>query len=224
MPSDLFDELQRATPSPEHVADIRKTLDTGLRAVKPIPSDGVLISLWMAGYFVLAMLLAAVSGFAGFRARGPAQMIVEYSALLGSALLLSMECVRMMVPGSRIKIPVWISILFPLFAMSVVLPMVFPDRSIDNFVQHGIPCLQLGVLCAIPGGALTAFLLRRGYVADWLQAALTASAFSGLLGVGVLAIHCPILNAAHILTWHMGAFLASMAAGAIIGLATARSR
>jgi hypothetical protein len=38
---------------------------------------------------------------------------------------------------------------------------------------------------------------------------------SGLVGTSALEIHCPILDASHILMWHLGiAFL-----GAVIGLA-----
>jgi hypothetical protein len=73
------------------------------------------------------------------------------------------------------------------------------------------------VLSSIPAAGLTWLLMRRGFVTDPLAGAVAGGAFAGLLGMAVLALHCPIFSATHIIVWHAGVIVVTSVAGACIG-------
>ncbi len=219
-----FESIQNQAPSASRVSEIQRLLTVGLTPARPIASSSTLLAICAAGYVALAVVLAAVFGFAGWKSLSMAKMLVEYSTVFVSVLLAGSALVELMVPGSRQRVSASVSVLFPLVALSIVIPWIFPDTSTANFVHRGIPCLRLGILCAVPAAALGAWFLRRGYVTDPLPAAITLGSLAGLLGVGVLALHCPIQNAAHIMACHIGALVIAISAGAITGWLFTRPR
>jgi len=78
-------------------------------------------------------------------------------------------------------------------------------------------CLGIGVLHAIPAGLLSWLVLRRGFAVEPNSAGLSAGTLAGLAGVGMLELHCPNFQTAHVLVWHLGVLLASAGLGALCG-------
>jgi hypothetical protein len=60
-------------------------------------------------------------------------------------------------------------------------------------------------------------LLRRGFALNSVSAGLAAGMLGGLTGVGVLELHCPNFQAAHVLLWHTAVAPLSGAVGAMVG-------
>jgi hypothetical protein len=222
MEPELFDRLRHETPSPERVAAIRKTAAASLKRVRPLPSNAVLIAISTIVFVLAAIAEASIVGFPGFHALSLTQMLVEYSAVLASAVVLSISVVAQMIPGTRLRVPPVLALLGPLVLLGLLIPLLFPDFTMNDFVRTGVFCLRLGTLCALAGGVLAWAFLRLGFVTGPMPAALAAAGISGLLGVGVLALHCPILDAAHILVWHLGVIVVALAGGALVGYAASR--
>ena len=222
MQPDLFDTLLQEKPSAARVAAIEKTVIAAIKPVRPMPSNTALILVCTAAFLVLTVAVGSLFGLLGFHARSLPQMLIEYSTVMASAVLLSVSVVSEMAPGSRIRVPVSLAIVVPLLALALSSPLLFPDFARNRFLQSGIPCLRLGTFCAAGGALLSWAFLRLGYINDPMRASLSAAALSGLLGVGVLALHCPLLNAAHILVWHLGVLAIAIAGGAWAGYAASR--
>ena len=60
-------------------------------------------------------------------------------------------------------------------------------------------------------------MLRRGFAVNPPSAGLVAGTLGGLAGVGMLELHCPNFQAAHILAWHTAVVPVSAALGALLG-------
>jgi hypothetical protein len=60
-------------------------------------------------------------------------------------------------------------------------------------------------------------MLRRGFAVNPASAGLVAGTLGGLAGVGMLELHCPNFQAAHILVWHIAVVPVSAALGAMLG-------
>jgi hypothetical protein len=95
--------------------------------------------------------------------------------------------------------------------------LIFSNYGTSNFVTSGIPCLRLGSISALISGVLGWRLLRRGYFVSPRETILLFSFFAGLVGVAVLALHCPIRNSLHFLVWHLGAMVLAGIAGWFLG-------
>jgi hypothetical protein len=96
--------------------------------------------------------------------------------------------------------------------------ILFQFQHEQNFWGNGWACIRagtpIGILAAVP----IWLVLRRGVL---LAPSLTGAAtglFAGLVGTSVLEIHCPNLNASHILVSHLGVAILCTLAGLISGL------
>jgi len=94
---------------------------------------------------------------------------------------------------------------------------LFSDHSTVRFVSQGIPCLRLGVISALVSGLLGWRLLQRGYLVSPRETIVLYGFFAGLVGVAVLALHCPIRNSLHVLVWHLGAMVLAGLLGLLLG-------
>ena len=116
--------------------------------------------------------------------------------------------------GSTLKVATLVSAtLFFAFAL------LFDDYHTTRFLSGGIVCLSVGVLHAIPAACLAAWFLRRGFAVEPVAAGAIAGTFGGLSGVTMLELHCPNLEAPHVLFWHVAVVPVSAALGALVARA-----
>lgn len=204
-----------APPSPEQVNRIETGILAGLKPVKPLPG-----ALWLAFLFVIAAVVA-VGGFAlgaaGWHALSVPQRITVFTALAAAAGLLAFSAGRQVVPGSRLWPAPYLLVIAVLGAISGICAVLFLPRPESTFVATGLVCLKIGLECAIPAALLLWLLLRRGAILSPMPAGATVGALAGLSGLTVLEIFCPNLNRYHILAWHLGSVLASVAGAVAIG-------
>jgi hypothetical protein len=205
---------------PELLDRIAASINSSLHPVRPMPSPRVLT----AGLFLVCALVAVVgawrSGLFGIQVLSIAQRVVILSMLALLAWVAARELVSQWTPGSRHYLtPCWLIALIclTLLAMFAVL---FNDYHATRFISAGVVCLLVGILHAVPAAGLAAWLLKRGLAVEPIPAGALAGAFGGLSGVTMLELHCPNLEAAHVLFWHVAVVPVSAALGALAAWAT----
>jgi hypothetical protein len=209
--------ISGATPDSARLARVKKTFAASASPVRPLPSNGAMMLLCAGVFVVLAILLTIPVGFPGFAKMSVSGRWMDYSVVFLLTMVMAGGVVEQMIPGSRRTMrPVW-TIFFGILLLSVTAVFLFPDFAMQRFVPTGIPCLRYGLVCAIPGAGFTWILMRFGFVTDPVPAAVSAGALSGLLGAAVLALHCSIFNAPHIVVWHVGVIVVASLSGVLTG-------
>jgi hypothetical protein len=211
-----FEEIREAKPSAAHVEAIRNRILGDLNPVKPLPSDGALVTAMTACFICLGVACAIPIGWKGFHAMTVSQRLADYVVILLCAVSLALALTGEIIPGARRRVsPVFV--LVAVFAIAIaVTAVLFPDYSTAQFVRKGVPCLTIGTVCAILAAVPVWRVMRLGMLTERVPGILTAAMLSGMVGVFTLALHCPILNAAHILIWHLGVPALGLAAGVLL--------
>jgi hypothetical protein len=141
------------------------------------------------------------------------------SALVIGTGLLAYSLVHQMVPGSQHEIaprllPVGITI-----SLMIAIAVFFQFQHERNFWGNAWACIRagtpIGVLAAVPFW----LVLRRGAILSPTATGAATGLLAGLVGTSVLEIHCPNLDAWHILVSHLGVAILCALAGLVIGLA-----
>jgi hypothetical protein len=100
-----------------------------------------------------------------------------------------------------------------------MIAVLFQFQHEQNFWGHAWPCIRagipIGVLAAVPFW----LILRRGAILFPAMTGATTGLLAGLVGTSVLEIHCPNVDAWHILVSHLGVAMLCALAGLIVGLA-----
>jgi hypothetical protein len=216
--------LKTAAPAPQDLnplvlARIGDAIKPSLRAVRPLPR------VWLMSLGVV-LVCAAVSlagaaraGFFGVARMNLLERSLVFPVLGFLACLAAVSFVHQMIPASRVRVSPGALLAFSCVALLAVFADLFRDRHVDHFVSVGVACLIAGVVHALPAGLLSWLLLRRGFAVNPTAAGLVAGTLGGLAGVGMLELHCPNFQAAHILVWHTAVVPVSAALGALLGWA-----
>ena len=201
----------------ERIDQLQALITTSLTPVRPLPSNRMLISSLLAVFAVFSLIAAIPVGYFGFHVLNTAQKFAYYTVILLCAMWFSVAMVHEMIPGSKETASPGVRILTGMLSLALVPMGLFHNFDLHRFVPLGIPCLRLGLICAVVSGALFWFVLRKGFFTSPAAAGATAGCFAGLAGVAVLALHCPILNSAHIIIWHLGAMVVAVFGGVLVG-------
>jgi hypothetical protein len=132
------------------------------------------------------------------------------------AAVVARECVARWIPGSRVRLRAAVLLAGGCGALLLLFGLLFRDYRADHFLTAGLGCLEQGMLRAIPAGILAAVILRRGFAARPVVAALTVGALAGLTGVVFLELHCTNFEAPHQLVWHTAVLPVAAALGALV--------
>jgi hypothetical protein len=196
---------------------ITGSITGSLQPVRPISPPWMLASAVALICAVVALAGAAALGFAGIAKMSALERAAVFSVLLILVLASASELVSAMIPGSRRRLSSGGLLTVAGLGLAAVLALCFRDYHTTRFIHAGLVCLAIGLLHAIPAGLLSWLVLRRGFAVDALSAGMAAGTLAGLAGVGMLELHCPNFQAAHVLVWHLGVLLASAALGALCG-------
>ena len=206
-----------ATVDPALMARLQNSATERLRPVSPLPSPGFFVGVFLAILLALAFAGVARFGMPGFHALSLVRKIVIFSLLGAVAWALAVAVARQMMPASRRWINVGPLAGGIIVVLLIVFALLFRNFDWHAFTSAGTWCLRTGIECAIPAGFLIWLLLRRGVVLNPVSAGALAGALSGLVGLTMLELHCPIFNAFHILFWHVGVLILATVAGTAIG-------
>jgi hypothetical protein len=173
---------------------------------------GIFVSIVALGVYRMGAFAIAVMT--------PRQTAAILSVLAISTGLLTYSLVNQMVPGSHHRIsprllPVGITI-----SLMIVIAVLFQFQHERDFWGNAWVCIRagapIGVLAALPFW----LILRRGAILSPGMTGAATGLLAGLVGTSVLEIHCPNLDAWHILVSHLGVAMLCALAGLVIGLAT----
>lgn len=206
--------------SPAALHNIAESLSDNLRPVRPLAPARYFVGAFL-GIFVSVVALSVYRlGAFAIAVMTPLQTTAILSTLAIGAGLLVYSLVNQMVPGSRHRIPpallaVGITTLVPM-----VMAVLFQVQQEENFWGNAWVCIRAGTLV----GALTAvpfwLVLRRGAILSPRMTGAAAGLLAGLAGTSMLEMHCPNLDAWHILLSHLGVAILCALAGLAIALTT----
>jgi len=204
---------------PRVLKHIGEAIKPSLHPVRPLPPVWLMSLGLIAICVVISVAGAARAGFFGIAKMNGLERSLVFPVLALLACLTAISFVHQMIPASRSYVSPARLLLLCCLALFADFAYLFRDYHTDHFFSVGIVCLAVGLLHAIPAGLCSWLLLRRGFAANFVTAGLAAGTLAGLAGVGMLELHCPNFQAAHILFWHIAVLPASAALGALLGWA-----
>lgn len=213
----LFASPDPVSPVPPSlVRELEQRIAQDLEPVKPLPPPA-----FFGALFALVFVAAVALGVVLLRPVGLKLMNSWTAAAILGALALSvglliLTLTRQMIPGSRYRVPPAPLPIAVLSALTLLLGALFPFYTLPHFWKSGFTCLAIGLGFAAPAGLAFFRLLHRGALMSPRLTGATAGLLAGLVGTSVLEIHCPLLEASHIVIWHMAVPVLTALAGAFI--------
>ena len=172
-----------------------------------------------AGIFVAIVALSVYRlGAFAIAVMTPLQTTTILSTLAIGTGLLIYSLVNQMVPGSRHRISPALLAAGITILVAMVMAVLFQVQQEENFWGNAWVCIRAGTLV----GALAAvpfwLVLRRGAILSPRLTGAAAGLLAGLAGTSMLEIHCPNLDAWHILLSHWGVAILCALGGFVAGL------
>lgn len=226
---ELYEFVQRSDLSSSPSGTLRQRIAASLRhslePVVPLPSDRKLIIRFAAVFSLLSLAVAGMMGGRAIHALDWWQIAGVLAIVSTTGFLLCRSLSRQMVPGSSQRMSLkWLLLLVPV-ALALTATLLFPWSSTNISVRRGLPCLDRGLLIAVPAGVLFWLLVRRGAVLSLSLAIATTGSLAGLVAVAVMQFNCLVLDSAHIAVWHTGFPVILSVFGFVLGkVVSARSR
>lgn len=213
--------LKKAAQAPQDLDPmvlerIAESIKPSLRPVRPLPPVWVMAVGLVLVCAAVSLAGAARAGFFGVAKMTLLERSLVFPALGILACLAAVSFVHQMIPASRIRVSPGALVALIGAALLAVFADLFRDYHTDHFFAVGIVCLLTGILHAIPAGLLSWLVLRRGFAVNPVSAGVVAGMLGGLAGVGLLELHCPNFQAAHILVWHTAVVPVSAALGGLL--------
>jgi hypothetical protein len=212
-------QVPEVAPPPSMLRQIERGLLSDLRPVQAIPPKRYFAAL-LVGIFVcvLAVGVYRIGAFA-LAVMSPVQAGVILGALAISTGLLAYSLVNQMVPGSRHWIPPGFLQLGIIVALALAIAVLFTFQHERNFWKNNWACIRagtsIGALATIP----LWLVMSRGAILFPRMTGAATGLFAGLVGTMALEIHCPNMDAWHILVAHLGVAVLGMMVGFVFGLA-----
>jgi hypothetical protein len=212
------------SPSPEALRQIERGLVADLRPVHPIAPKRYFFAFIVAIFVcVVAAGVYRIGSFA-FAVMSPIQAGVILGALAISTVLLAYSLVNQMVPGSRHRIPPGLLPLGITILLAIAIAVLFQFQPERHFWTNDWACIRAGTPLAALAALPLWLVLRRGAILSPRMTGAATGLLAGLVGTTALEIHCPNLEASHILVSHLGVAVLGTMAGLFFGLATESSK
>jgi hypothetical protein len=222
---ELLGRAASALPAPDHASTHRigDALVANLEPVRPLAPALALETGLLLICGVAAWVGANALGMYGIRRLSTAQTAMILTALAFLGWLSATLTVAAVTPGSRWRLSPSAMAVSAVLVLNAAFALLFHDYQMGRFAYEGWACLQAGLLCALPAAVLSALLLRRGFPVNATAAGAAGGTLAGLAGVMMLELHCPLLQAPHVLVWHTGVVpLSTLAAAFLARLAYRR--
>ncbi|MFY9855620.1 MAG: NrsF family protein [Terracidiphilus sp.] len=218
---DVLKKAGRASPdtAPATLVRVADSIKSSLQPVRPLPARWVMTAGMVLICAAVSLVGAARAGFFGFEKMNILERWLIFPVLVILACMAGNGFAHEMIPGSRRRVSPIALLGLGSAALLVVFAFFFRDYQTHQFISVGIVCLLTGFIHAIPASLLAWLLLRRGFAVNSIAAGLVAGTLGGLAGVGVLELHCPNFEAAHVLVWHTAVVPLSAGAGALVAWA-----
>ena len=209
---------------PEIQRKLRSTLTASLVPVRPLPSQGWLVLVFLGLFAACAAGLIAILDKAGFHLMTGAQIVWMTAILTSGGILFSLTLAWQMVPGSHQGFR--FSFALPLSCFGVIggIALLFPWRTSRAFVSEGWPCAVMELTIAVPATAVFWLLARRGALFASAGVGATLAGLAVVLALTPLQFQCMFQQAPHLLVWHAGTAAIFIGAGALMGAVRSHRR
>jgi len=208
-------------PSAAALHRIEQAIIADLRPVRPLAPARYAVAALVSIFVSIVAFCGYGLGAFSLDVMSPLQTGVIFSILAASLGLLAYSLARQIIPGSRHRIPPRQLPVAIVTALVVTVAVLFQFEHEGDFWANGWVCLRTG----IPIGVLSALpfwlVLRRGAILSPGSTGAATGLLAGLAGASVLEIHCPNLDARHILVSHLGVAVVCSLGGLVTGLAAA---
>jgi hypothetical protein len=220
----IDDVLKKAAQAPRGydpkvLGSVTASIKSSLRPIRPLPPQWLTTGVMLTVCAAISFAGALRAGFFGFAKMDLLERSLVFPTVVGLACLAATALVHQMIPASRRRASTAVLSALIILALLAVFASLFRDHGIVHFFSAGLACLATGVLYAIPAGLLSWLVIRRGFAVNPAAAGWVAGILAGLAGLGMLELHCPNFEAAHILVWHIAVVPVSAALGASVGWA-----
>jgi hypothetical protein len=163
-------------------------------------------------------------GAFAFAVMSPVQAGVILGVLAISTVLLAYSLVNQMVPGSHHRIPPGLLPFGITLALAIAIAVLFGFQVEQHFWTNNWTCIRAGTPIGLLAAAPLWLVLRRGAILSPAMTGAATGLLAGLVGATALEIHCPNLDAWHILVSHLGVAVIGLTAGLVVGLAAENIR
>jgi hypothetical protein len=209
-------------PAPELLDRIAQSIRPAMRPVQPLWPPWLLSAALVLVCAAVSFVGAARVGLLGFAKMDSFERALILLTLTTLLALFARALVAEMIPATPRRISAATLLLLACIALAAIFALLFRDYSVEQFVPIGVSCLLTGMKHAIPAALLAWLIVRRGFAVNPVAAGLAAGALGGVAGVGMLELHCPNFETAHLLVWHTAVIPLSAALGALVGQLTRR--
>jgi hypothetical protein len=194
----------------------KEIIVSSLRPVRPVAPSWVWSGGFLLIFAVVAVAGAARLGMYGLQALSGVQQAIVFAAVAAAATVAAVATAREMIPAGGRRIA-GATLLAAVVGLPAIFALLFHDYGTRKFVPQGVACLRAGLSFAILAAIAMCLLARRGFVLSLTAVGLATGTLAGLAGICVLEIHCPILNAMHVMVWHVAVVAVSGVVGWGIG-------
>ena len=204
-------------PSPATLRQVAEGMATNLRPVHPVAPAPYFFGAFVGTFVAIVAFSVYRMGAFAIAVMTPLQTAAILSLLAISTGLLAYSLVLQMVPGSRHRIPPRLLPVAITISLTIATAVLFQFQIERGFWGNAWACIRagtpIGVLAALPFW----LVLRRGAILSPGMTGAATGLLAGLAGTCVLEIHCPNLDAWHILASHLGVAMLCSLAGLAIG-------
>jgi hypothetical protein len=217
---DIDDILKQAAQAKQDVDPallnrISMSIGSSLQPVRALPPAWILASGLALICGTVAFAGAMLLGPHGVQKMSAVEIGLIFSVLSIFVWLAAMLCVAEAIPGSRRPIALWLLVASGCIGLAGAFGLLFHDYRTGRFVSQGLPCLNAGLIHALPACLAAWLFLRRGLAVNPVAAGLAKGTLAGLAGVTMLELHCPNFETLHLMVWHIAVIPISGAAGAL---------
>ena len=204
--------------SPAALRKIAESLADNLRPVRPLAPARYFVGAFVGIFASIVALSVYRLGAFAIAVMTPLQTTAILSTLAIGTGLLVYSLVNQMVPGSRHRIPPALLTVGITILVAMAMAVLFQVQQEENFWRNAWVCIRAGTLV----GALAAvpfwLVLRRGAILSPRMTGAAAGLLAGFAGTSMLEMHCPNLDAWHILLSHLGVAILCALTGLAMGL------
>jgi hypothetical protein len=206
--------------SPATLRHIADGIATNLRPVRPVAPARYFFGAFVGIFACIVAFGVYCMGAFAIAVMTPLQAATILTALAISTGLLAYSLVHQMVPGSRHRVPPRLLPITIAISLTITITVLFQFEHEQDFWGNAWACIRagtpIGVLAAVPFW----LMLRRGAILSPTMSGAATGLLAGLVGTSVLEIHCPNLDAWHILVSHLGVAMLCALGGLVIGMGT----
>ena len=199
-PQPIFQaRAQIASLSPAALRKIAESLADNLRPVRPMAPTRYFVGAFVGIFVSIVALRVYRLGAFAIAVMTPLQTTLA----IGTGLLVY-SLVNQMVPGNRHRIPPALLAVGITILVAMIMAVLFQVQQEESFWGNAWVCIRAGTLVGATAATPFWLVLHRGAILSPRMTGAAIGLLVGLAGTSMLEMHCPNLDAWHILLSHLG--------------------